>query len=73
MPGEAEPPAADPLPAGGVVDDPSEHAWTSIAASPVTPMCNTPRRRTGIPPWPRPNYETMTVPASLSLHGQTSK
>jgi hypothetical protein len=45
----------------GVDDDPSEHAWTSIAASPVTPMCNTPRRRTGIPPWSRPNFETMTV------------
>src|SRR4051812_10332943 len=71
--GEAEPPAGEPLPARGVVDDPSEHAWASIAASPVTPMCNTPRRRTGIPPWSRPNYATMTVPASLSPSGQTTE
>ncbi|GAA2329301.1 hypothetical protein GCM10010170_006590 [Dactylosporangium salmoneum] len=59
--GDAVPRADGSLPAPGVFVDPSEHAWTSIAASPVTPMCNTPRRRTGIPPWSRPNYETLTV------------
>src|SRR5438552_10875194 len=50
-----------PLLGFALLDPPPQPSASIAAARPVTPMCNTPRRRTAVPPMACPNSKPSTV------------